>query len=115
MKNSDLPLFYSIADVAVFPSVADEAFGISIGEAMSCGVSVVSTNVGGIPEVVNNEGLLVSPRDDHALARALKTLIADQALRKKVADAGRKRIVENFSWDIIAKKFEKYIQGAGKQ
>jgi glycosyltransferase involved in cell wall biosynthesis len=113
MKNSDIPLFYSIADVAVFPSVADETFGISIGEAMSCGVAVVSTNVGGIPEVVAEDGgILVPPKDEHSLARAIKILISDQDLRKKVNVSGRKRIIENFSWDVITKEFERYIQSA---
>jgi glycosyltransferase involved in cell wall biosynthesis len=113
MKNSDLPLFYSIADVAVFPSVADEAFGISVGEAMSCGMAVVSTNIGGIPEVVGEDGgILVPPKDEHSLARAIKILISDQDLRKKINVSARKRIVQNFSWDVIIKEFERYIQSA---
>lgn len=111
MKNNDLPLFYSVADVAVFPSIADETFGISIGEAMSCGVAVVSTNIGGIPEVVTEDaGILVPPKDEHSLAQAIKILISDEDRRKKINVSGRKRIIENFSWDVITKEFEIYIQ-----
>ena len=47
VQNSELPLYYSLADIAVFPSVADETFGISIAEAMACGVPVFLRESGG--------------------------------------------------------------------
>ncbi len=114
VDNVSLPSFYSISDVAVFPSIAHETFGISIAEAMSCAVPVVCTNVGGIPEVVGNVGFLVPPSDDKALSDKIKTLLTDENLRQQMGFFSRKRIVENFSWDIVVDKFLEYINYAQK-
>jgi len=112
-NNSELPHYYSVAKIAVFPSIGIETFGISIAEAMSCGVPVISTRVGGIPEVVaEGTGLLVPPRDEVSLSEALKTLITDRALREKMGAGGRRRIIENFSWDVIVERFGRYIGNA---
>ena len=110
IQNFELPLYYSFADVAVFPSVADETFGISIAEAMACGVPVVSTRVGGIPEVVADDtGLLVPPRDEHSLAQAIETLLADRVLREKTGERARYWVIEKFGWESVLKKFETLI------
>ncbi len=110
MQNSELPLYYSVADIAVFPSVADETFGISIAEAMACGVTVVSTRVGGIPEVVTQDtGLLVPPRDGHLLAEAIESLLTDRALLEKTGVLARERIVNSFSWDKVVSTFETLV------
>jgi glycosyltransferase involved in cell wall biosynthesis len=111
IKNADLPKYYSLAKAAVFPSMAHETFGISIAEAMSCGVPVVSTRVGGIPEVVKEgTGFLVPPRDERSLAEAMERLLSDNELRRKIGGEGRRRIIENFGWDVIVEKFQQYIQ-----
>ncbi len=110
MQNSELPLYYSFADIAVFPSVADETFGISIAEAMACGVPVVTTRVGGIPEVVTEgTGILAPPRDAHSLAEAMESLLVDNVLREKTGAMAREWIVNSFSWDNIARTFETLI------
>jgi glycosyltransferase involved in cell wall biosynthesis len=112
-NNSELPRYYSVATVAVFPSIGIETFGIAIAEAMSCGVPVISTAVGGIPEVVaGGTGLLVQPRDEEALASALENLLIDRSLREKMGAEGRRRITENFSWDVIVERFGRYIADA---
>jgi glycosyltransferase involved in cell wall biosynthesis len=110
INNSELPRYYSLADIAIFPSIANETFGISIAEAMSCGVPVITTTVGGIPEVVTDKtGLLVPPEDEDSLAEAIEKLLSDEKLRKEMGDRGRQRINENFNWDVISEKFERYI------
>jgi glycosyltransferase involved in cell wall biosynthesis len=110
IRNTELPRYYSIADIAIYPSIANETFGISIAEAMACGMPVISTNVGGIPEIVHKgSGFLGPPKDDNFLAEAIKTLLLNDSLRKEMGNAGRKWIVENFSWDIVIEKFEEYI------
>jgi glycosyltransferase involved in cell wall biosynthesis len=114
INNYKLPRYYSLANIAVFPSVADETFGISIAEAMACGVPIVATNVGGIPELVDMAGLLVTPEDEDALAYAMETLITNNDLRKELCIKGRRRIEENFRWEIIAEKFETYIRECRK-
>lgn len=113
IKNSELPRYYSVAKAAVFPSIGIETFGISIAEAMACGVPVISTRVGGIPEVVaEGTGLLVPPRDEVSLSEALKTLVTDSALRERMGAEGRRRIIEKFSWDVIVERFGRYIGNA---
>lgn len=109
IPNSALPRYYSLAKMAVFSSIAEEAFGISIAEAMASGVPSVSTAVGAVPEVVGDAGLLVSPRDDNALADAIERIISNDTLRKQFSVSGRKRIEENFSWNTIVDKFERHI------
>lgn len=109
INNTNLPKYYSIADIAVFPSIANETFGISIAEAMACGVPVISTNVGGIPEVVANAGFLVPPKNEISIADKIKFLIENPAIKQEISIRGRNRIVEKFSWDKILNKFLEYI------
>ncbi len=91
-------------DVFVLASVVDEGgasdvFPTVIAEVMACGKPVISTTVAGIPELVaNNEtGLLISPRDARALARAIERLAGNESLRMQLGAAGRQRIEENFT------------------
>src|ERR687888_1767455 len=110
---------YSHAAVFVCPSVY-EPFGIINLEAMACETAVVASAVGGIPEVVvpGETGLLVpcepagggsfEPRDperfERDLAAAINSLMADRARREAMGRAGRRRAVEHFGWDTIARR-----------
>ena len=78
---------------------ASDVFPTVIAEAMTSGKAVVSTTVGGIPELVahNQTGLLVRPNDAEALAEAMRCLIRDRMLREKFGRAGRERIEKNFT------------------
>jgi len=110
LPNFDLPRYYSIADLALFPSIGAETFGITIGEAMACGVPVVSTRVGGIPEVVGDEGgLLVDPRDEMSLLKGIKTMMFDDELREEFSHGGRARVVNSYTWDKTADNLERHI------
>ncbi|MBF0564728.1 MAG: glycosyltransferase family 4 protein [Nitrospirae bacterium] len=114
LPNDEVAAYYNLAEIALFPSIADEAFGISIAEAMASGLSVVATGVGGIPEVLSNAtGLLVPPKDDESLAKAIRYLIATPRLRKELGDKARARARENFDWNSIAERFEKSLNLAG--
>jgi len=113
IHNSVIPRYYSLACLAVFSSI-DESFSISVGEALACGVPTVATAVGGIPELVGDAGTLVPPRDEEALARAMETLISDASLREELGRKGRRRIEENFGWEMIAEKFETSLREYGK-
>lgn len=108
VPNSELPAYYSIATVGVFPSIADEAFGISIAEAMSCGVPVVATDVGGIPEVVTGGGVLVKPRNPAELAEAVSKIFTDEKFRKRLSLEAKNIVEENFSWETIVSRFDEY-------
>ncbi|QCS41237.1 glycosyltransferase family 4 protein [Natrinema versiforme] len=94
---------YGTADVAVVPSIY-EGFGLPAGEALSCGVPVVATTGGGLPEVVGDAGVLVEPGDADALAEAIRDLLADDERRRRLGERGRERIVEEFDWERAARE-----------
>ena len=75
-----------------------DGFPNVLAEAMAMGVPVVSTDISGIPEMIDDgvHGLLVPPRDAPALASALRRLLTDRALHQRLAQAGRARICERF-------------------
>ena len=85
-------------DLFVMSSVT-EGLGTSLLDAMACRKAIVGTRAGGIPEVVEEgrTGLLVEPRDPRQLADATITLIQDEAMRKRMADAGYSRVRERFT------------------
>ncbi len=97
---------YSEAELAVVPSLY-EGFSLPAIEAMSCGVPLVATTGGALPEVVgadNDTALLVPPGDSDALAAALRRGLDDPALRDRIGAAGRQRIIERWSWQVTAVK-----------
>ncbi|HKT81929.1 MAG TPA: glycosyltransferase [Vicinamibacterales bacterium] len=85
-------------DLFVMSSVT-EGLGTSLLDAMACGKPIVATTAGGIPEVVADKvnGLLVPPRDHHALAGAIVTLLKDKTLRDRFGAEGRRRFLESFT------------------
>ncbi|MFH1137522.1 MAG: glycosyltransferase family 4 protein [Pseudomonadota bacterium] len=94
---------YAKASVAVVPSVY-EGFGLPAGEAMACGLPVVSTTGGALPEVVGDAGLLVPTRDPAALAQAVATLLDNPEYAAKVGRAGYERVHSQFTWKNAALK-----------
>jgi glycosyltransferase involved in cell wall biosynthesis len=84
--------FYSCADMLVLPS-SYEAFGMVLIEAMAKGVPVIGTNVGGIPEVLDDDrcGLMVPYGDSEALSGAMERLLTDAGLRERLVKAGLSR------------------------
>ena len=101
VPHAELPRYYAAADAGVFPSIGDEAFGITIAEAMSCGKPVAASHIGGIPEVVGNEetcGLLVPPGDVAALAKAMAILATNPGRRARMGHAARERIERLYTW-----------------
>jgi glycosyltransferase involved in cell wall biosynthesis len=93
---------YRRASVFVMPSYY-ETFGISVIEAMAYGLPVVATNVGGLPEVVEDgvTGILVPPGNAKALADALVRLLRDPDLRARMGQAGRERVRAEFTVDRV--------------
>jgi glycosyltransferase involved in cell wall biosynthesis len=90
VSDEQLPLYYSMADVFVFPSLL-EGFGIPPLEAMACGTPVVAASASSLPEVVGDAGLLVPAMDAQALADALRTLLMDEELRSSLVIRGLER------------------------
>jgi glycosyltransferase involved in cell wall biosynthesis len=93
------------AAVLVNPSYS-ESFGMTVVEAMACGIPVVATRVGGMQEtVVHGEtGLFVDRNDPAALAEAINQLLSDSTWRRALGRAGRERVLASFSWDRIAER-----------
>jgi rhamnosyl/mannosyltransferase len=109
VSDEQLVSFYHAADLLVLPSTQPtEAFGLVQVEAMACGLPVVSTDLPtGVPWVNQNgvTGLVVPPGDPDALAAAISRLLDDRALRTQMGEAGRRRAVEQFSGERMARDF----------
>lgn len=102
-----LPNFYRMSDVFVLPSRSGaESFGLSLLEAMACGIPVVASNVGGVPCVVGDGGILVRPNSPLEMAEALEKVLSDQALRQELSGKALKESFR-FSWDLMVKEMEK--------
>jgi len=103
VQDRDFPLHYARATLAVVSSIY-EGFGLPAGEAMACGTPVITTTGGALPEVVGDAGVLVPPADPRALEKAILALLDDPARREALSRAGRRRILENFTWKHAAEK-----------
>lgn len=98
--------FYALGRLAAFPSMGEEALGLAIAEAMACGLPVVASDLGGVPEVVGDCGLLVPAKDDQALAAAIDALLGDSARREDLSRRGRERVGRLFSWSACVDRLE---------
>ena len=91
---------YAEAEVAVVPSLY-EGFSLPAIEAMACGVPLVATTGGALPEVVGPDGiaaLTVEPGNADALAQAIGRMLGDAELRERLGAAGRDRVLNRFTW-----------------
>jgi glycosyltransferase involved in cell wall biosynthesis len=105
VSDEQLARLYGEAEVAIVPSLY-EGFSLPAIEAMSCGVAVVATTGGALPEVVGvsgETGLLVEPNSPDALVDAIRQLLDDPALRQRLGAAGRERVIERFTWQVTAR------------
>ena len=114
-RVSDPALRQAYADASVFvlPAIVDaqgdtEGLGVVLLEAMSYGVPVVASDLGGITDIVTDgeSGLLVPPADAPALAAALERLAVDTTLVERLREAGRRLVQERFSWPAILAQWE---------
>ena len=89
--------------------VETESFGLSMLEAMSCGVPVVSSDVGGVSEVFGETGALVPVADPPAMARAAVALLKDDRVHREASAAARARAVDEFELrDVVGRYFDLY-------
>jgi len=115
IDDDEMVELYATSAMAVVPSLY-EGFGLPAAEAMACGVPVVATTGGALPEVVGDAGVLVPPGDVEALARAMTTLLADAERREHLGEAARRRICDEFDWEDTAREtvsiYRRAIDGA---
>ncbi len=110
-----MPEAFRAADVFVLPSIAtpewQEQFGMSLIEAMACGLPVISTWSGAIPEIVGDAGILCQPNDSLGLYAALKDLILHSGKCQELGARGRERGERLFSLDQYAENLSRVYRG----
>jgi glycosyltransferase involved in cell wall biosynthesis len=100
VPEEHLPALLSGAVVSVYPSL-DEGFGLPLLESMACGVPVLASNRGALPEIAAGAAMIVNPEDIEDMAHGLSVLLNDEALRWRLAQAGRRRAAD-FTWKKAA-------------
>jgi glycosyltransferase involved in cell wall biosynthesis len=102
LSQDDLVRLYRSATVLVLPSFY-EGFGLPILEAFSCGIPVVASRISSIPELVQDAGILLDPKNTDDWVQAIDQLIKNQDLREKFVKRGYERL-EDFSWQKAVKQ-----------
>lgn len=93
MPNTELKEKYKEADIFILPSTI-EGFGMVFLEAMNYGLPVIGSNVGGIPEIIDDgkNGFLVDPENPKEIAEKIRIIFEDEALRNKISENAYKRV-----------------------
>lgn len=110
--RSDLPDLFRSADIYLHPAKWQEAFGLTVAEAMASGCAVVASRVGAIPELVRHErdGLIVEPGDVNALRASVARLVARPELRSRLGECARERAVAEFDIDRCVREHMDWIE-----
>ena len=109
----DIPFVLANLDVVVLPTVLDfEGVPLALIEALATGRPVVATRVGGVGELVRDgeTGLLVEPRDDAGLARAIASLVGDPARMKALAEGGQRLVTSLYQRDRMIAETERFYR-----
>jgi MMP alpha-(1->4)-mannosyltransferase len=101
IENDAFVRHYAKAFIAIVPSVY-EGFGFPAGEAMACGLPVISTTGGALPEVVGDAGILVPPANPVALVKAILVLLDHPELAEQMGRSGFNRVRDCFTWKRAA-------------
>ena len=116
VNDRQLAGLYHAADIFIMTSLDQggkcwEGFGLVYLEASVCGLPVIGSNAGGIPDaIVDGEtGLLVNPENPEEIARAIVRLASDKTLAARMGKAGRERALREFTWDRVATRFYKAL------
>lgn len=112
VPNAQLQVVYAAHDVFLFPSWHPEAISMALLGAMSCGMAVISTTVGGSGEVVRHrENALVVPASDPgALGMAIGSLLDEPGLARQLGESARKTIVTRFELETVTTQMEDFLR-----
>jgi glycosyltransferase involved in cell wall biosynthesis len=102
VPDDRLLALYHEADVLLHPSMY-EGFGLQVVEAMACGVPVICSNAGALPEVTADAAIRLDPSDVDGYARAIERVLTDPALAARLSESGRRR-ASTFSWTRTAEE-----------
>jgi glycosyltransferase involved in cell wall biosynthesis len=112
VESDDLVALYQGGEALAMPSFY-EGFGLPVLEAMACGCPVIASNVSSLPEIAGDAALLVGPKDDEAIARAMNEIASNPSLRQTLVAKGLARAAE-FSWErTAAVTAQVYAQAVG--
>ena len=116
VKREELPDYYNAMDIFVFPSRSEGAPKV-VMEACACGIPVISTKVGGIPDLVKEgyNGFLVNPGDINAIVDHCKMFLNDVELRNIMGKKAGEYAVENFDFDKLVKRTADVIEGVANE
>jgi len=108
VPDEQLPTYYGAADCFILPSASGEGLPLVLLEAMSSGLPIIATTVGGTPELIKHmeNGLLVPPRNPKAMAQALAKLLSDEKLGTTIGKEARRAAEEKFSWEKNVEQLE---------
>ena len=108
VPHQKLKYLYSVADIVVCPSLWQEPFGLVILEAFSSGTCVVSTAVGGIPEIIKHgiNGLLVIAGDAEKTAQAVSEILKNPIKKAEIEHVARQQITTDYAWSRLVKDLE---------
>ncbi|MBF0181419.1 MAG: glycosyltransferase family 4 protein [Magnetococcales bacterium] len=111
-RQEDIPNWLRAMDLFVLPSYANEGVPQALMQAMACGLPVISTPVGGIPEMVLHDqtGLLTPPKDPESLRAALAGLLDDPQRRQRLAQAALTHARERCSTAIMLERMERALR-----
>jgi phosphatidylinositol alpha-1,6-mannosyltransferase len=119
VEDADVPALHRLAEVFLLPSRREagdevEGFGVSLVEASASGLPVIGGRSGGIPEAVleGGTGLLVDPDEPASIARALRRLLEDRELARRLGRRGREEVVRHFNWDRAAAEAWQVVEEA---
>lgn len=100
---------YAEATLAIVPSLY-EGFGLPAGEALACGIPLICSDGGALPEVVGNAALMVKAGDVAELVTALRTLLNDETRCKQLSIAGREHSLQHLSWQVVGEQLSDYYR-----
>ena len=102
VKDEDLPYIYNKASIFIYPSLY-EGFGLPPLEAMACGVPVIASGTSSLPEVIGKAGILVNPRKEEEIAKAMRYVLTNPKVAKQMIKKGSKQ-AKKFSWRKTAEE-----------
>ena len=104
ISEKEIVKTYHDSDIAVIPSLY-EGFGFGAGEAMACGVPLISTDSGGLKQVIGDAALKIKPGSVNEIEEGILKLFSEEKIRQELAKKGRKRMEEFFDWKIAASAY----------